>query len=61
MSESMDSATLYQQLVAINNAEQATYWTRYNIQAVINTAAFSGYAAVKVADPPVQVKGCGTR
>lgn len=33
----MKDDALYQQLVAINNAEQQTYWTRYNIQVLVNT------------------------
>jgi hypothetical protein len=42
----MDAKTLYQHLVAINNAEQQMYWTRYNIFLVINTGALSVFAFV---------------
>ncbi len=42
----MDDEKLYGYLIATNNAEQQTYWTRYNIQAVVNVAALSAYAVV---------------
>jgi len=43
---------MYEQLVAINNAEQATYWTRYNIQVVINTGAIAAYGSIALRQPP---------
>lgn len=43
---------LYTALVNIRNTEVSAYWTRYNIQAVLNAAVFAGgLAALKEPNP----------
>jgi hypothetical protein len=47
----------YESLVAVRNAELATYWTRYNVQVVLNggllVAAFASDSGKRLADLPI--------
>lgn len=53
----MPSLDQYESFVAVRNAEVATYWTRYNVQVVLNggllVAAFASKTGERLAQLPI--------
>ena len=59
----MPSPDQYEHLVAVRNAELATYWTRYNVQVVLNggllIAAFASPSDSRLLNLPVCLVSLG--
>lgn len=59
----MPTAEQYESLVAVRNAELETYWTRYNIQVVLNggllVAAFASESGTRLAGLPIWLVSLG--
>jgi hypothetical protein len=53
----MPSPSQYESLIAVRNAELATYWTRYNVQVVLNggllVAVFASESGKRIAELPI--------